>query len=344
MSRCTATLKLVSTAILTAGFVLGATVAQAAPDTGELAGTPAARLGAATAGSYLDESGRLVVTVTDKAAAGTVSAAGAQVRVVERSAAVLEAGIGVLERTAKIPGTSWGTDPVTNQVVVTADATVTGAALERLKSVVAGLGSTARLEQVAGSFRTTIAGGDAILGGGVRCSLGFNVKMPGTGTAYLLTAGHCGNVASSWRTSAGQAIAVRTSTSFPGNGFALFRYTQDVDRPGEVNLYDGTRRGIDNAGDPVVGQTVGRSGSTTGFHPGKVTGLNVTVNYVDGTTVTGMIATTVCVEGGDSGGPLFANNTALGLTSGGSGDCTSGGRSFYQPVTEALRAHGVAVY
>ncbi|MGW6443461.1 S1 family peptidase [Lentzea sp. NPDC055074] len=319
---------------------MSAPVALAAPDAAALT----ARLGAATAGSYLDESGRLVVTVTDEAAAVAARAAGARVQVVERSAAVLEAGVAVLERTAKIPGTAWGTDPVTNQVVVSADATVTGAALDQVRSVVAGLGSTARLEQVAGSFRTTIAGGDAILGGGVRCSLGFNVKTPGTSTAYLLTAGHCGNATSTWSTSAGQVIASRTGTSFPGNDYALFRYTSGISRPGEVNLYNGTRRGIDNAGDPVVGQTVGRSGSTTGFHRGKVTGLNVTVNYVDGTTVTGMIATTVCVQGGDSGGPLFADNTALGLTSGGSGDCTSGGRSFYQPVTEALRAYGVTVY
>ena len=42
------------------------------------------------------------------------------------------------------------------------------------------------------------------------------------------------------------------------------------------------------------------------------------MNYPQG-TVTGMIRTTVCAEPGDSGGALFAGNTALGLTSGGSG-------------------------
>jgi streptogrisin D len=330
MSRCTAMRTLASIAFLVTSFAVHAPLAQASPD--------------ATVGSYLDDSGRLVVTVTDEAAARAVTAAGGQAKVVAHSAAELRASSAVLEREARIPGTSWGTDPVTNQVVVSADSTVTGAALDRLRSVVEGLGSTARLEQVPGEFRTTIRGGDAILGGGVRCSLGFNVKTPGTRTAYLLTAGHCGNATSTWSTSGGQVIATRVGTSFPGNDYALFRYTSGIDRPGEVNLYNGTHRGIDTAADPVVGQTVGRSGSTTGFHRGKVTGLGVTVNYVDGTTVTGMIATTVCVQGGDSGGPLFAHDTALGLTSGGSGNCTSGGRSFYQPVTEALRAYGVAVY
>ncbi|MEU7476511.1 S1 family peptidase [Lentzea sp. NPDC042327] len=344
MNGCTAALKLASVVALAAGLVVTAPVAHAAPDPGQLADVLADRLGAASAGSYVDGGGRLVVTVTDRAAADTVTATGARAEIVKHSAATLGASAAVLDRTARIPGTSWGIDPATNQVVVSADATVTGSALARLRSVVGGLGDTARLEQVSGSFRPTITGGDAILGGGVRCSLGFNVKTPGTSTAYLLTAGHCGNLTSTWSTSGGQVVASRTGTSFPGNDYALFRYTSGISRPGSVNLYNGSQRDIARAGDPVVGQTVGRSGSTTGFHRGKVTGLNVTVNYADGTTVTGMIATTVCVEGGDSGGPLFADNTALGLTSGGSGNCASGGRSFYQPVTEALRAYGVAIY
>ena len=57
-----------------------------------------------------------------------------------------------------------------------------------------------------------------------------------------------------------------------------------------------------------------------------------------------MIRTNVCAEPGDSGGPLFSGSTAIGLTSGGSGDCTSGGTTFFQPVTAALSAYGVSVY
>lgn len=52
----------------------------------------------------------------------------------------------------------------------------------------------------------------------------------------------------------------------------------------------------------------------------------------------------MCAQGGDSGGSLFANNTALGLTSGGSGNCTSGGITYFQPVSEALAVYGVAIY
>ena len=55
-------------------------------------------------------------------------------------------------------------------------------------------------------------------------------------------------------------------------------------------------------------------------------------------TVNGLIDTSVCAEPGDSGGALFDGGTALGLTSGGSGDCSSGGETFFQPVPAALSA------
>jgi streptogrisin B len=57
-----------------------------------------------------------------------------------------------------------------------------------------------------------------------------------------------------------------------------------------------------------------------------------------------LIQTNVCAEPGDSGGPLYDGRKALGITSGGSGDCTSGGTTFYQPVREAANAYGVTVY
>ncbi len=51
----------------------------------------------------------------------------------------------------------------------------------------------------------------------------------------------------------------------------------------------------------------------------------------------------MCAEPGDSGGPMFSEGIALGITSGGSGDCTTGGTTFFQPVTEALSATGTQI-
>ncbi|KJK57383.1 S1 family peptidase [Saccharothrix sp. ST-888] len=297
-----------------------------------------------TAGSYLDSSGRPVVTITHAADAQRVQSAGAVPRLVTRSAAQLAAATAELDRRAAVPGTAWAVDPLTDQVVVSADSTVRGAALDRLTRTADGLGSAVRLEQVPGVFSTRVGGGDAIYGGGYRCSLGFNVRSTNSGTYYFLTAGHCGNIASAWYASESMTdpTGSTTSSTFPDHDYALVQYTDGSVPASAVDLYDGTTRAINTAANPSVGQTVSRSGSTSHVHSGIVTGLNTTVHYAQG-TVRGLIKTTVCAEEGDSGGSLFAGHTALGLTSGGNGNCTLGGTTFFQPVTAALAAYGVGL-
>ncbi|BCJ55337.1 serine protease [Actinoplanes sp. NBRC 14428] len=225
---------------------------------------------------------------------------------------------------------------MSNQILVTADSTVTGARLAAVRAIVAKLGDRARLESVPGTLSTTISGGDAIYTGGSRCSLGFNVRSGSTD--YFLTAGHCTNAGSSW-SNGSTTLGTRAGSSFPGNDYGIVRYTNtSITKTGGVGSQD-----ITGAGTPAVNSTVYRRGSTTGTRSGRVTALNTTVNYPQG-SVSGMIRTTVCAEPGDSGGPLYSGSTALGLTSGGSGNCSSGGVTYFQPVTEALNAYGVSVY
>ncbi|GHJ45325.1 hypothetical protein Cs7R123_26670 [Catellatospora sp. TT07R-123] len=331
-------------ALLLAGSMLATAPAHAAP--APLSPTAAAALAAdlASPGAFLGDDGRMVVTVTDAAAADKVRAAGGVAKVVKHSAAQLDAARADLDRLARIPGTSWAVDPVSNQVVVTADSTVTGMKLTRLNAVVARFGDAVRVVHEAGTLSRLLQGGDAIYGGGYRCSLGFNVRAGNT--YYFLTAGHCTNLSASWYTDSARTnlIGARVGTSFPGNDYGLVRYDNAaIAHPGTVNLYNGTSQDITSAGNAVVNQTVYRSGSTTGLHSGRVTATGATVNYAEG-TVTGLIRTTVCAEGGDSGGSLFAGTVALGLTSGGSGNCTSGGTTYFQPVTEPLAVYGVSVY
>ncbi|GGY00240.1 S1 family peptidase [Streptomyces anandii] len=309
-----------------------------APAAGKLASTLLKDLGADAAGTYYDARDRsLVVNVLDESAAKAVESAGARARVVTNSLAELEGARTTLKKDATIPGTSWATDPVTNKVVVTADRTVSKEEWAKLSEVVGGLGAKAELKRSKGQFKPFVAGGDAITGSGGRCSLGFNVVKDGQ--PYFLTAGHCTQAISTWSDSSGQVIGANAQSSFPGNDFGLVRYTASVDHPSAVDLYDGSSQPIAKAGEATVGERVTRSGSTTHVHSGTVTGLNATVNYSEG-TVSGLIQTDVCAEPGDSGGSLFDGDTAIGLTSGGSGDCASGGETFFQPVTEALSATG----
>ncbi|MEH0845574.1 S1 family peptidase [Micromonospora sp. CPCC 205711] len=332
---------------LVTGALLGAPAqaAPASPASPDAAATLAQRLGDRAAGTYADASGKMVVAVTDAGAARQVRAAGATPRLVTRGAATLQAATSELERSAKIPGTAWWTDPATNQVVVSVDSTVTGAKLERVKAAAARTNGAVRVEAEAGVLSTRISGGNAIYaGGGGRCSLGFNVRSS-SGALYFLTAGHCTNISSSWYSNSSQTayLGARAGTSFPGNDYGIVRYSSTTQQPGNVYLYNGSYRDITGAGNAYTGQTVYRSGSTTGLRSGSVTALNATVNYAEG-SVYGLIRTTVCAEPGDSGGSLFAGNTALGLTSGGSGNCSSGGTTYFQPVTEALSVYGVSVY
>ncbi|MCX4760906.1 S1 family peptidase [Streptomyces sp. NBC_01275] len=306
---------------------------------GKLASALGEDLGADAAGAYYDPQRKsLVVNVLDAAAAKTVEAAGAQARVVQNSLAELTGAHTTLKAHADIPGTAWATDPRTDKVVVTADRTVSDAAWAKLAKVVDGLGSVAELQRTKGEFTPYVAGGDAITGSGGRCSLGFNVVKGGQ--SYFLTAGHCTDAISTWSDSSGKEIGVNEASSFPGDDYGLVKYTADVDHPSEVDLYDGSAQRITGAAQATVGMKVTRSGSTTQVHSGTVTGLDATVNYGDGDVVSGLIQTDVCAEPGDSGGSLFSGGSAVGLTSGGSGDCTSGGETFFQPVTEALSATG----
>ncbi|MFJ8357115.1 S1 family peptidase [Streptomyces sp. NPDC093984] len=320
----------------------------------------ASQLGDAFAGSYYNaEKQQVVVNVVgdDSKVVDTVRKAGAVPNQVHNSTATLQAAAKTLRTRATMPGTAWSVDPRTNEIRVSADSTVTGARWNTLQSTVKSLGSgVATLKKSSGTFKTFVSGGDAIFaqanGGGVRCSLGFNVTA-GDGSPAFLTAGHCGVAAKQWSDSQnGQPIATVDQATFPGNGdFSLVKYDDpNTQAPSEVNVGNGQTVQITQAADAVVGQQVFRMGSTTGLHDGTVTGLDATVNFQSETdpggvdTVTGLIQTNVCAEAGDSGGSLFTQDgSAIGLTSGGSGDCTTGGETFFQPVTTALQATGATL-
>ncbi|MYV66007.1 trypsin-like serine protease [Streptomyces sp. SID2131] len=245
---------------------------------------------------------------------------------------------------ADVAGSAWYTDQATGKVVVTVDSTVSQDEIATLRKAAGDNAGNLRIERTAGKINKLIAGGQAIYAGGGRCSLGFNVRSGST--YYALTAGHCTNIGSTWYTNSANTavLGTRAGTSFPTNDYGIIRHSNASAADGRVYLYNGTYRDITGAGNAYVGQSVQRSGSTTGLRSGTVTGLNATVNYGNGDVVYGLIQTNVCAEPGDSGGAMFSGTTALGLTSGGSGNCSSGGTTFFQPVTEALSAYGVSVF
>ncbi len=233
-----------------------------------------------------------------------------------------------------VNGIAWYVDSAAERVVVTADSSVSNAEVAKIKNAAGADADTIQVERTSGTFTKLLGAGDGIYGNRYRCSLGFNVVQGST--YYFLTAGHCGKSEKNWWTSANHSALIGPTVgySFPKDDYALVRYDNtSLSHPGGFTLADA-----------FVGEKVTRDGDTTGVHTGTVTGLNATVRYQGGGTVSGLIQTNVCAEGGDSGGPLYDGTKALGLTSGGSGNCSSGGVTFFQPVREAAQAYGVNLY
>ncbi|MBT2207350.1 MULTISPECIES: S1 family peptidase [Actinomadura] len=293
------------------------------------------RLGGRQAGTYLDGAGNLVVNVTSEAAAQQVRASGAKARVVKHGIAPLTASMTKLDRLAGTDGTvglAWGVDVISNAVVISVPQGDNDAATKAFVKRARALGDTVQIKRVAAAPRLTLGPGEAILTGGSRCSVSA-IGASG-GTEYVVTAGHCTNIGSTWTTSGGQTVGTRQASSFPGNDYGTIRKT------GSVSL---TNAQLTQVGKPQAGTQIQKKGSTTGTTSGTIRGYNRTVNYQEG-AVSGLIETTACVQPGDSGGSLQSGSTAIGITSGGTtGSCRSGFQSYFQPLDEALQSQGLTL-
>jgi streptogrisin D len=312
----------------------------AAPDVAATADRLTRSLGAQSAGAYLDASGRLTVNVLGARAAAQVRAAGATPRLVTRSSASLGRVQAALNAAGNVPtGASWGVDVASNTVLVSVPAGRGAAFVARARS----FGSAVRVERTPAVRTQAFYGGQAIYRGGSRCSAGFNTRS-GSGRNYVLTAGHCTDLGGTWTTSSGQTIGPVAASSFPGNDYGAIRISNpaSLDPRGGV-LHYGAFRDITGASRVPVGTTACKTGSTTGTTCGQVQAYNVTVRYAEG-TVYGLTRTNICTQPGDSGGPLYYNSLAQGITSGGTiGGCGGGFQSFFQPADEALSVYGLTL-
>jgi streptogrisin D len=301
-------------------------------------------LGARAAGAFIDAAtGALVVNVLDAAAAAEVRAAGAQARTAVRSLAQLDRIKAALDRAGGPAGSAWAVDVASNTVVVSVPSGGGGPRGAALVARARSYGSSVRIQQVAPISTMAFYGGQAILTGSSRCTAGFITRVPSSGNQYILTAGHCTNIGTTWRTSSGQTIGPTAASSFPGNDFGAIRISDPASlQPQGGVLNNGAFLDITSAGRVAVGSTVCKTGSTTGTTCGRVLSYNTTVNYPQG-TVTGLTTTNVCTQPGDSGGPLFAGSQAQGIVSGGTVvSCSSSSfRSFFQPADEPLSVYGL---
>ncbi|MFF2573903.1 S1 family peptidase [Streptomyces sp. NPDC058084] len=309
----------------------------------EVEKTARQRTGAAYGGSWFDPAtGRLVVAVTDRAAEAGVRALGADTRLVRHSAAALDrakARLDTLRAPAGVAG--WHVDPRSNSVVV--DVVRAQRQTPAVRSFVdraraGGLVTVAETPEAPRTYAAGTVGGDPYYTGNVRCSIGFSVY------GGFVTAGHCAQAGAAVRGWDGSAMGTFQGSTFPGDDYAYVSihsgwWTVPVVL-GWGTVPDQLVRGSAEA---PVGASICRSGSTTHWHCGTVLAKNETVNYSQG-AVYQMTKTSVCAEGGDSGGSFLSGDQAQGVTSGGWGNCSSGGQTWFQPVNEILGRYGLRLH
>ncbi|MFF9458472.1 carbohydrate-binding protein [Streptomyces flaveolus] len=314
------------------------------------AGTRAGRLrntlGDRFAGAWVSgaTSTELTVATTDTADTGVIEAQGARAAVVEKPLAQLAAvkekldAAALRTRTAETP--VWYVDVKTNRVMVQATSETAAAAFVRTAGVEAenvGVRVSANRPRVL----KDLVGGDAYyIDARARCSIGFSVTK-GEQQGFA-TAGHCGRPGAQTTGYDQSDQGTFQSSVFPGKDMAWVAVNADWTATPDVKAQDGQRVQVAGSVEALVGASVCRSGSTTGWHCGTVRQHDTSVHYAEG-TVDGLTETTVCAEPGDSGGPFVAGAQAQGTTSGGSGDCTNGGTTFYQPVNPLLGDFGLTL-
>ncbi|WP_372349108.1 S1 family peptidase [Streptomyces sp. KL116D] len=299
--------------------------------------------GSGYAGSWLDAEGRrLTVAVSDRDKAAAVRSTGARVEVVAHSARALDATKNRLDALKAPAGvSSWRVDWQVNRVVVEVRADQqrdNDVKAFLAKARTAGPVTVRTTEHAPSTLAAGTVGGDPYYTGNVRCSIGFSVQ------GGFVTAGHCGGAGQGVNGWDGSYVGNFQGSSFPDNDYAWVNvgsgwWTVPVVL-GWGTVSDQLVRGSAEA---PVGASICRSGSTSHWHCGTVLAKNETVNYSQG-AVHQMTKTSVCAEPGDSGGSFISGDQAQGVTSGGWGNCSSGGETWYQPINEILNRYGLTLH
>lgn len=286
----------------------------------------------------------LTVSTTDASDAARIAKAGARAEVVDHSLAELDTAKAALDRVAlrKAPEDvpSWYVDVSTNRVVVQAGKTSAAEAFLAKAGVDRALVKIAHSTEQPRTF-ADLRGGDAYyMNGSGRCSIGFPVKR-GTQSGFV-SAGHCGRAGTTTSGYNQQAQGSFQGSTFPGRDYSWIATNANWTPRPLVNGYGNADVTVTGSTEAIEGQSVCRSGSTTGWHCGTIQQRNSSVTYQEG-TVTPVTRTNVCAEPGDSGGSFISGSQAQGVTSGGTGNCSQGGVTYFQPINAALQAYGVTL-
>lgn len=173
------------------------------------------------------------------------------------------------------------------------------------------------------------------------CTTGFAVTS-GTGQPGFATAGHCGAPGDLVQTPNGEPLGTFAASAFPGTDYGWVATNPQHATVPAVTMSTGTVVAVHGAVPAAVGSPVCLLGQASGWHCGTITATEQTVQYDQG-LVSGLTATSVCSDAGDSGGVLISGDQAQGVVSGGIDDCSANGTTYFQPLAPILTAYGLTL-
>jgi hypothetical protein len=148
-----------------------------------------------------------------------------------------------------------------------------------------------------------------------RCTSSFITEDGGD--YFMLTAGHCGPVGSSWTHAVYYAGRMTRNAYFNGSSAdAATIQISPLDRSNLIFISDSNLRAVRSSNlSDTVGALICQSGNSSGYVCGSIESTDMTVSYSDATFYNQRRATFPSIPG-DSGGPLFAGGEAHGVMSG----------------------------
>lgn len=315
-----------------------------------------------TLGAFFTKDGSLVVNAADAGAAKEVRAAGLTARVPERGESELDRIKAQLDakalKSAPAGVSAWSVDLASDTVTVEVNGDSDAATRSFLKAAKSN-GDAVRVVKGQEKLETqaVVPPGSRMTFNGYLCSVGYGAKDR-NGKQVLVTAGHCIEDLPALAYN-GTRFAKGTHTRFALGTRSVDMGIAAVDAGNSIGL-DVTTYG--RAGTVPVkgskrapsGAALCKSGQTTNWTCGKVGSYNVSVTYTDqnggpDTVVTGLASSSVCTQGGDSGGAYISGDQAQGMTSGGpsnqrcNGQVNSPGSSYFQPLDDALAYYGLTL-
>lgn len=325
-------------------------------------------LGGTYAGAWFDPADlKFVVATTDKEKADLIQINGARSVLVKRNMQQLNGIVQQLDQAAvwlseeqKLFIWEWGVDVKTNSVVVTIQAD-NPQALAAARAFIKKSGADAsaiRIDQSAQEppkLFYDVRGGDQYTNTTDQpiCSIGFSVN------GGYITAGHCsgGTMGDAVNGYNGVPQGAFAGSVYPGEDRAWVSVNGSwTPEPcvgpasnSDRNCNDSPNVKVFGSQETAIGNTVCRYGRTTnGPHCGVIQAKNQTVNFqkLEGgccDTVSNLTKTDACAEPGDSGGPFVWNNQGQGTLTGGTGDCTTSGTTYFYPINRSLNGFSLTL-